>query len=244
MSEAALDLALRDLGEHLAWPEEADLASRVNAGVENVAPLRPRRRRRVVLVSAAALLVLTALLAVSPGLRAAILRFFGIRGAEVEVHETVSPPSGPSFTGEALLGEPVTQAEAADVLGFPLVLPEGLGKGEGVYLLREGATTIATVAYREGELLLSQFRGRVERATVTKTVSAGQAEYVEVNGSFGIWVQGPHTVFIRDPSGDLVPTDPLRGGNTLLWSVEDVTFRLEGAAELSSALRIAESVVV
>ena len=245
MSEPTLDLALRDLGAHLAWPEEADLASSVSVEVENVVPLRPRRLgRRVALVAAAALLVLTALLAVSPGLRAAILEFLGIRGAEVEVHETVSPPAGPSFSGEALLGEPVTRAEAAEVLGFPLALPQGLGRGEGVYLLREGATTIATVAYQEGELILGQFRGRVERASIGKIVDVGQAEFVDVRGALGIWVEGPHAVFIRDPSGDVVPTEPLRGGNALLWSVDGITFRLEGTADLSSALRIAESVAV
>jgi hypothetical protein len=245
MSEAALDRALRDLGAHLSWPPEADLAPRVRVQAENVVPLRarPRARRAVVLV-AAALLLVTALLAVSPGLRAAIFRLLGIRGAEVEVHETVSPPSGPSFAGQALLGEQVSVAEAERELGFTLALPPGLGEGEGVFLLRQGATTIATVAYRDGELIVSQFRGLVDRATVGKAVSAGQARFVRVGEVEGIWVEGEHTVFIRDPAGQVVPSRSFLGGNTLLWSLGDRTFRLEGAADLTEALRIARTIAL
>ncbi len=245
MSEAVLDRALRDLGANLAWPPEVDLAASVTEEIEQVVPLRPRRRaRRVALLVAAALLVLTALLAVSPGLRASFLRLIGIRGAEVELHESVSPPSGPSFAGQALLGEQVTPEEAETELGFRLRLPSdaGLGVGEGVFLLRDGAATIATIAYRDGELILSQFAGRLEQETIGKVVE--QAERVSVGGAEGIWVEGPHAVFVKDPAGAIVESKALLGGNTLLWSLDEVTFRLEGAANLDEALRIARTVAL
>ena len=245
MSDAALDLALRDLGAHLAWPPAADLASRVGAEIDNVVPLRPRRlARRVALVAAASLLVLTGLLAVSPGLRAAVFELLGIRGATVEVHESVSPPSGPSFAGQALLGDQVTPEQAESELGFGLSLPAGLGQGEGVFLLREGASTIATVAYRDGELILSQFAGRLEQETIGKAVTVEQADRVRVGDAPGIWVEGAHSVFVRDPSGVIVESRALLGGNTLLWTLDGVTFRLEGAATLDEALRIARSVAL
>ena len=245
MSDAALDLALRDLGAHLAWPQESDLAPRVVAELENVVPLRPRSRaRRAVLVAAAALLVLTALLAVSPGLRAAFYRLLGIRGAAVEVHETVAPPGGPSFVDEALLGDPVPQSDAEGEIGFRLAFPSGLGRPEGVYVLRGGASPIATVTYGDERLILSQFRGRLEEATIGKSVVAGQAEFVDVGGAEGIWVEGPHAVFVRDPSGAIVDSRSFLGENTLLWSVGGVTFRLEGAVELGDALRIARTVAL
>jgi hypothetical protein len=242
MSEAVLDTALRDLGAHIAWPVEVDLAERVLADVENVTPMRPRRRRRVVVLAAAALLILAGLLAASPGLRAAFLRLIGIRGAAVEVHETLSPPPGPSFAGEALLGERVSQAEAETELGFLLRLPEGLGDQDGVFVLREGLSPIATVAYRDGEVILSQFRGEVDREIIGKAVAVGQARRVTVGGEPGIWIEGPHTVFVEDPSGVVVESRPLLGGNTLLWASGGVTFRLEGVVELSDALRIAVTV--
>ena len=243
MSDATLDVALRDLGAHLAWPPEVDLAARVVAELEHVVPLRPRRRaRRVALVAAAALLVVTGLLAVSPSLRAAVLELLGIPGAEVEVQETVSPPSGPSFAGQALLGEQVSVQSAEEELGFELALPAALGRGEGVFMLREGGATIATVAYRDGELILSQFRGRVAEETIGKSVVLGQAERVRVDGAPGLWVRGPHTVFVQDPVLGTIESQPLLGGNTLLWSLGDVTFRLEGATDLDQALRIARTV--
>ena len=245
MSDAVLDLALRDLGEHLAWPPEVDLVSRVGAEIENVVPLRPRRpARRVTLVAAAALLVVTGLLAVSPGLRAAVFDFLGIRGAKVEVHESVSPPSGPPFAGQALLGDQVTPEQAQRELGFALSLPTGLGQGEGVFVLREGASTIATVAYRDGELILSQFAGSLEQETIGKAVTVNQAERVRVADAPGIWVEGAHTVFVRDPSGAIVESKPFLGGNTLLWTTDGLTLRLEGAADLDEALRIARTVAL
>ena len=245
MSEAVLDRALRDLGAHLAWPPEVDLGQRVSEEIEKVVPLRPRRRaRRAVLVAAAALLVLTGLLAISPGLRAAFFRLIGIRGAEVEVHETVSPPSGPSFAGQALLGEQVTPEDAEAELGFTLRVPRGIGVGEGVFLLREGASTIATVAYRDGELIFSQFAGILQQETIGKTVEVGQAKRVTVGDAQGIWVEGAHSVFVRAPSGAIVESRPLLGGNTLLWTLGEVTFRLEGAANLDEALTIARTVAL
>jgi hypothetical protein len=245
MSDSALDLALRDLGAHLAWPPEIDLASRVSAEIENVVPLRPRRpARRVALVAAAALLVLTGLLAVSPGLRAAVFEFLGISGAKVEVHESVAPPSGPSFAGQALLGKQLSVEEAEDELGFALTLPRGLGDGVGVFMLREGGATIATVAFRNGDLLLSQFSGSIGQETIGKSVTIGQAERVRVGDALGIWVEGPHTVYVQDPVIGTIESRPLLGGNTLLWSVGDVTFRLEGSADLEEALRIARTVAL
>lgn len=246
MSEAVLDRALRDLGAHLAWPPEVDLVPRVRGQIDHVVvPLRRRSRaRRVVLVAAAALLLLTALLAVSPGLRAAFFRLLGIRGATVEVHESVSPPEGPPFAGQALLGDPVSVADAEGELGFVLRFPSGLEEPEGVFLLRGGASTIASVAYRDGSLVFSQFEGIVDRGTIGKEVSLGQARLVRVGDSDGIWTEGAHAVFVRGPSGAIVESRPFLSGNALLWSVDGVTFRLEGAVELEDALRIARTVAL
>ena len=245
MSEGVLDRALRDLGEHLAWPPDLDLAPRVAAEIDHVVPLRPRRRaRRVALLAAAALLVLTGLLAISPGLRAAIFELFGIRGAEVEVHESIAPPTGEPFVGQALLGDVVSVEQAERELGFPLTLPRGLGRGEGPFLLREGITPIASVSYRDGELVFSQFPAKLEQATVRKFAQIGQVRRVRVDGASGIWVEGPHAVLVQTPSGNLAEVQPFLSASSLLWTIDGVTFRLEGAADLDEALRLAQTVAL
>ncbi len=243
MSESVLDRALRDLGVHLAWPPGADLSARVVSEIEHVVPLRPRRRaRRVALLAAAALLVLTGLLAVSPGLRAAVFELLGIRGAEVEVHETIAPPTGEAFIGQALLGDVVSLEEAETELGFPISLPRGLGRGEGPFLLRDGITPIASVVYRDGVLVFSQFRAKLEQATVRKFAQVGQVRRVSVDGAAGIWVEGPHAVLVQIPSGNLAEVEPFLSASSLLWTIDGVTFRLEGAIDLDEALRIARTV--
>jgi hypothetical protein len=243
MSEAALEGALRDLGAHLAWPPEADVAPAVRSRLENVVPARPRRARRVALLAAAALLVLGGLLAASPGLRAAFFRLIGIEGAVVEVHETLAPPRGEPFAGQALLGEVVSVEEAEDELGFGLATIRGLGRGEGPFLLRTSVTPIASVAYRDGAVVFSQFAGRLEEEVLRKAAAVGAARRVSVDGAPGLWVEGPHAVFVEVPGG-VTETTPFLSGNALLWTVEGVTFRLEGAVELEDALRLARSVAL
>src|SRR5918999_972786 len=92
---ALLERSLRDLRERLSWPDTPDLAPVVAAEIRDPPPVvaMPRRRaRRAVVLAAAAALVVGGLLAVSPGLRAAVLRLLGLPGVRIEVQETpVSP---------------------------------------------------------------------------------------------------------------------------------------------------------
>lgn len=245
MSEALLDHALRDLGAHLAWPPVVDLAPRVHAEVENVVPLRARpRARRVLVLAAAALLVFAGLLAVSPGLRAAFFRLIGIPGATVEVHETappLPPDSGPErlpFEREVTLSE--AQAEAA----FPLAVPRDLGEPERVLLLGSGDTAVVTFTYRDGEVVLTQFRGELQPELFGKVAMETQVREVRAAGEPGIWVEGPHTVYLKGPTAMGIVSEPRTSGDALLWTHQGITFRLEGTAGLEDALRIALTVAL
>jgi hypothetical protein len=67
-----------------------------------------------------------------------------------------------------------------------------------------------------------------------------QVEEPMVNGRQAFWLQGGHFLQLADGRNEnLLFVE----GNVLLWSVGDVTYRLESGLSLEEALRIAESLV-
>ena len=258
MSDVVLEAALRDVGRHLAWPPTPDLAPAVRLQVERGAEVAtlPRRplRRAVVLAAAALFVVLAGTLALSPGLRAAILRFFTLPGVTIEVDET-SPPevTPPPIDAEPVLGRRVALDEARREVSFPVAAPEALGEPDEVYLLGGGERALVTLAYRQAPrvpvdpvtgyaVLLTQLKGRPTEGLIKKTDLEARVVPVTVNGEQGYFVQGKHLVFVQAPGADPIPDDPRIAGNTLLWTRGPVTLRLEADVPLDRALDIARTV--
>ena len=102
---------LRALAAWVEFPEERDLAPAVRARLQ---PGGPRRRRALVVVLAAALLAIAVAFAVPPA-RSAILRFFHLQGATIELVDKLPevPTSRPLD-----LGDPLTLAEARRTMRF------------------------------------------------------------------------------------------------------------------------------
>jgi hypothetical protein len=63
-----------------------------------------------------------------------------------------------------------------------------------------------------------------------------------VNGQPAYWVEGQHLLSFYDEDGRLVSQSTrLVEGNTLIWTVDNVTYRLETVLSLEEAVRMAES---
>ncbi|MGH2677395.1 MAG: hypothetical protein ACRDHB_03400 [Actinomycetota bacterium] len=257
MTDAVLEAELRDIGRHVAWPPTPDLAPTVRLEVERgpeVAKL-PRRpvRRAVVLAAAALLVVLGGALALSPGLRAAILRFFTLPGVTIEVDETAPPEvTPPAVDAEPFLGRRVALDEARREVSFPVAVPEALGEPDEVYLLGGGERALVTLAYHDAlgvpvdpetgyAVLLTQLEGRPNENLIKKTDLEARVVPVNVNGEQGYFVQGEHLVFVQAPGADPIADEPRIAGNTLLWTRGSVTLRLEANVPLDRALDIART---
>ena len=92
-------------------------------------------------------------------------------------------------------------------------------------------------------LLLTEFPGSTTDNLVVKELGPGTSvDQVIVDGADGFWITGaPHVVTYLDVDGD-PQRDPTRlAGNTLLWEVDDVTYRMESALGLERMLALAES---
>jgi hypothetical protein len=259
VSEAAVETALRDLGRHLAWPATPELAASVRADLDRgaeVLTLRRRPVRRAVVLAAAALLVvLGGMVALSPGIRAAILRFFSLPGVRIEVEGTSPPPPSPTVpnTGvQPFLGRPASLAEARRGVAFPVMVPASLGRPDEVYVLDDGPRALVTLAYagRPGlpadpdtgyAVLLTQLRGRPTEELVKKVTRDASVTRVIVDGDPGFFVAGEHTVYVDVPGVEQVADAARIAGNTLLWTRGEVTLRLEVALPLGEALELARS---
>ena len=229
-----LEQRLQELGRELAFPPEPDLAPTVRAHLRG----RPFPLRRAAVALAVAAVALTAALAV-PQARSALLRFFHLRGATVELVETLPPATERAQSGG--LGPALSRAEAERRLGFRLVLPR-LDGDPPVHLLE---SVFATVVLRTHgrEVLLSEFRA-TRFDLLKKLVSdRSRIERVAVRGKAGLWIEGPpHTLTYFSASGEFRQRTVRVRGNVLLWTHGPLTLRLEGPLSKAQALQIARAI--
>lgn len=223
-----LDRDLRELASAIAYPETPDLATPVRRRL-------PERRpsagpRRLALAAAIVGIAMLAGLAVSPA-RTAILRFFGIGAVRVEYVERLPAvePGAPLTLGTQIdAGESPLRVLRSDLLGMP----------DGIY--RSG--TVVTLLWgspRSVRLLVTEIGGPPVPPEVVKKALAAttRASFVPLAGEddLGLWIEGaPHVLYLPG-------APPRLAANTLVWRRGELTIRLEGAASLEEAVRIARS---
>ncbi|HEX2088790.1 MAG TPA: hypothetical protein VHI54_02485 [Actinomycetota bacterium] len=252
-----VDLAVAVGNRLKAEAQPAGLRSRIG-GVWRDAfrPIRSERSRWQLAAAAAvaALVLFSAVLALSSGARTAVAEWFGLRG--VEIRETPASPRAPIRTvGEGLdLGRPVAIQVAEGIAGFRLQVPRMLGRpdlvfvrplslaGNEVFLVYESRPGLPESSESGVGVLLSEFRGELETASIRKVAEFTQVSFVRVNGNPGFWIEGPHQVVYLDPDRRAVEPTRRLAGSVLLWEQDGITFRLESALSLKRALEIARSV--
>ncbi|HEX2050760.1 MAG TPA: hypothetical protein VHJ34_09035 [Actinomycetota bacterium] len=249
--DRALAAALEDLGRALAAPD-GDVAPEVLRRIAAPAP-RPARlvRRRVAALAGAALVALGAVVALSPTARRAVAGWFGAGGVRITYDGRRAPTPTPSLVPE--LGIPTSLADAEARAGFDVAVPAALGPPDDVYFDPAAGDGIVTLVYdaRPGlrrapaagaGAVVTQLRGRVERASLTKVVhGGGSVEPVTVGSERGFWVSGLHTVLYRDRHGNVLEDRTRVTGDVLLWTRAGITLRLESALGKRAALRVAAS---
>ena len=199
------------------------------------APPPPRRRRALVLVLARALVLAAAVALAVPPARSAILRFFHLRGAQIELVDRLPEVR----TAAPLdLGTPVPLADAARTAGFTPLESSLLGDPDRVTW--DGA--MLWFRYGDVRLLVSQFRGSERLDLVKKAVEPRtMITPVTVKGGRGYFISGGRHFLYLAPTG-LIRDERVRlARNVLLWQRGPLTLRLEGDIPIARALQIARS---
>ena len=178
------------------------------------------------------------MLAFSPGARSAFLEIFHIRGATVELVETL-----PDLPAQRLdFGERVSRDEAEPRVGFELL---DLGEEpDGIFVRPDGLASMVYGDPAQPRLVLSQARGAIYDGFIKKTGGRGTTIIqVEVDGEPGLYIDGPeHFVMFLDENGLISDERTYLAGTVLLWNHGDRLLRLEGDLSRDEAVELAESV--
>jgi hypothetical protein len=242
---------LRALGRELDVPPAADVTAAVRQGLEEQAVHRGQVPvpgagflRRWRLGWRPALVVLAALLAVlvaTPQGRAAIIQVFRFAGIELryEPGPARSPGSSAALPGERRM----PLEEARHRVSFPILVPAALGRPDEVMVSDRGR--VASLVYRRtpyGQVRMDQFAGHLDPVFFQKFVHLGNVTRVEVNGTKGLWIKGPHELlYVTRDGTPAAASARLTTGNTLIWGTRQVALRLEGRFSKNQALAIAGS---
>jgi hypothetical protein len=241
---------LRAAGRDLAVPPAGDLTAAVRQRLEG----RTVRRRHVPGLGAGtlrrplgwrpALVVMVALLAVliaTPQGRAVIIDVFRFAGVELrqEPGPVRSPGSSASLPGERRM----SLEKARHQVLFPILVPAALGR-PGEVVVSDGGRVVSLI-YRQtpyGQLRMDEFAGRLDPVFFQKFVHFGHVAEVEVNGTKGLWIKGPHVLmYITRDGTPTAASARLTTGNTLIWGTRRVALRLEGNLGKTAALAVADS---
>jgi hypothetical protein len=246
---SALETALVDLGRHLRYPPAEDLAPAV---LGNISVRRTAPRRMAVLVAATLALLVGGLALLSPGVRAALLRIFGLPGVRIEVG--TEPRAPVQRLGEGLdLGDPVGLQDARNQAAFRVRIPAELGRPDQVFLEPTTAGRRVWLVYRARPglpaaeetgvgLLVTEFQGDVGEFLIKKVEAEGAAVMpVDVEGNQGFFVRDAHTLMFIDEFGNPIDDRTRVAGNVLVWEADGVVYRLESALGLVDSLEIARS---
>jgi hypothetical protein len=269
LHDAELAAALAGLGESVAWPPARtagapDLATRVRARIVADDP-RARTRRSWLPLRRSLVLAIVAL-AVLAAVAAAVA--FGVPGIRLVFGEPpVTPPpsvvpaspapgspSSSALPGANLdLGDVVALDALDDRVGFPVRLPTdpAVVGSPTAFVNRSGIVSVvwpnsddlpATTDSSVG-LLLTEFRGTVDDAVITKIIDSGTRVAPVAVGAFqGYWISGaPHFYRYTTPDGVEVEESRRWVGDALIWYDGELTYRIETSLGREAAIRIAES---
>jgi hypothetical protein len=173
-----------------------------------------------------------------------------------------TPPSSSAPIESLGLGNVVDPAGVDAAAGYPALLPTlpDLGQPLGVYVRGSAPNAQVSAAYATSPafpatsnapnangtpvaILVTQFPGVSEVDYLKKVLRPGTTiQGVRVAGNDGFWIAGePHELMYLRPDGEVDSDNVRLVGNVLAWNDGQLTIRIEGAPDLATALRIAES---
>jgi hypothetical protein len=263
VSRAEIEDALRQLAAAIDPLPAPDYADRVTALLADGTRARRHTWRPVwgarrVLLALAVVLIAAGVLVAVPGTRHALASWFGFRG--IKIHSAPGTQTVTQLPTPAPLdaGRQVTLAEAQHAAADRIALPRHVPEPTRVYLRRDGSAVVITLAYRTvpslkpapetGYALIVTEIFDAGEPVLEKILHAGAiAEPVQIHGNAGVYIRGPQEIINIDrPStgqgSETVHEVPPRiSANTLIWSVDTATYRIEGAFTRDAAVGLANS---
>jgi hypothetical protein len=223
LDDDRLAIVLASIGEHLVVDGVAAVAP---------APKETRPRWRPLLVAALTLAVIAgAVVAIAPA-RRAVSGWLRIGRIELDVDRRTDSTGLPSLTDAA---RPIELSATDGLLGQPMpaVDTSSLGAPTHWWTIPEGGVV---VGWPDGETSLWVTSTAGGEELVDKIVAA-ESDVTELPdlGDGGAAVRGSHVL--------RTPHRRVAAGGVVIWAVGDLTWRLEGTAELDDLIAVANQLV-
>lgn len=223
--------------------------------------LSRRAVRRSVALAIAGVLLLAGL-AVAAALGLPGIRFIFDGATPRPTPGELATPTRPAVPGttdqviaELRLGVPVDLTALDDLVGFHvrrptadgLAAPAAAVRGLAHEVKQGSLVYLPTPAYpalgsAPAAIVVTQFPARLDEGFMAKLIDGGaRIEPVDVGGHAGFWIAGAHEVGYLDASGAFLFDTVRLAGNVLAWNDGDITYRIEGATDLPTALALAAS---
>ena len=269
-SKAEIEQELRDLARALDTPAP-DYSKRVLRALaahgQEPAPvtrrvpgriLSPRARR--ILIAAVVFLIATAVTIAVPDSRRALASWFGFAGIEIR-HAPIrtSPPPAAGLPVPLHAGAKVTLADVRAAMAGQLKLPAALPAPTNVYLRRDRAAVIVTLAYTTAPhlrpttdtgyaLILTEIANAGHPLFEKILGTNASAVVVTVARDAGVFINGPQEIITVDPSRPSQGQPALHeiaarsSANTIIWRHGSITYRLEGDFSRHVAVALASTI--
>jgi hypothetical protein len=234
------------------FPPTPPIAMSVRREVQHrrTAPVTRLRVLRLARAAALAAAVFAAILLLSPDVREAVARFFGLETVRIERIATVPAPTTQPTIQQTIqqtiqptpeLAGLTSLSQARAKVRFNIRLPgypPGIGQPRRVYVQDFESGQQVILVYPDFALFQS------EGVIYGKGGGGGTLiQETTVAGEYALWLSGsPHLVQIQNPDGSYREGSArLVDGNVLAWQAGGITYRLETQRSLDEAMRIAES---
>jgi len=243
---------LQVIARTFPYPPTPDLAGAVQQRLAHRGALpRGFRLLRPTLAFLLALIILLVGLLVVPPVRATLLEWLQIGAVRIWLVEpTPNPTSAPQPTPTPLaslfdLAGATTLAEAQQQAGFPLRLPTypaDLGAPDGVFFQEIGGPVVVLVWLGPAQSIRVRFSLHILGPnTFAEKGNATRLAQTMVNGRPAFWTDGPYLLAYRRGATVDMDMQRLVEGHVLIWTEDELTYRLETGGSLAEAIAIAES---
>ncbi len=263
LQQERFEKQLISLSKGLDYPRTPDIAGSVMTRLRTSTRPRFTLRARRFAWSLAVILVLFASLMLIPPARAAIIEFIQIGvvrifraeptplpppnqeipATMVPVTATPAPTSQPLIPIlESLAGE-MTLEEAQKAVPYPILLPSyplDLGQPDRIFVQEaEGKMTILVwIDPQQPDQVLMSLHIVPPGSWAIDKFDPTLVQETTVNGRRAIWAVGPYPLRLRNSD---IQITRLIEGHVLIWTNNEMTYRLETDLSLEEAVKIAES---
>lgn len=258
-NNAVLEERIRLVAAAFPYPPVPDLSSGVRMRLtRQAAPVLQRRPNRLALGLVILVAVFAALMLVTP-VRARVLEWIRIGAVRIffsqptptaplpgpaGVISTPAPTPTPIESVLDLAGE-TSLDKAQEQVRFEIQLPAfptDLGEPDRVYLQRYTGLAVILVWMdpdQPDQVLMSLSEAPSTQPMFDKYDPKSVLD-VQVNGRQAAWIEGNYLLVMHN--GEYTMTRLIDQSHTLVWSTEEMTFRLETDFDLDTAIKTAESI--